>query len=129
MLVVTRKPGEVIVIGDPASPLGTVKVVEIHEFRASIGLDFPRHIRVHRAEIAAAIANGAESKRPAFVNFPMPPKAVVNIQVSDTDPLMALFDRLGKLYERLERGEILTVDEARQELGRILTLNEGERLG
>lgn len=66
---------------------------------------------------------------PPAPDKPGPPKAVVNIQVSDTDPLMALFDRLGKLYERLERGEILTVDEARQELGRILTLNEGERLG
>ena len=58
-----------------------------------------------------------------------PTRAVLNIQVSDTDPLLAFFDRLVKLQERLESGKILTVQEAADELGKILSLNEGERLG
>ncbi len=60
---------------------------------------------------------------------PQPPRAVVNIQVSDVDPLMAFVDRLTTLHRRMESGTITTVEQARDELGRILALQEGETLG
>lgn len=65
---------------------------------------------------------------PPAPDKPGPPKAVVNIQVSDTDPLMRFFERLVTLHRRMESGTVTTVEQARDELGHILTLNEGERL-
>lgn len=70
------------------------------------------------------------AKRPdRQVRHNKPPQALVNIQVSDADPLMAFIDRLVKLHERLERDEIHTVADARDELGKILAMQEGETLG
>lgn len=58
-----------------------------------------------------------------------PARAVVNFQVSDVDVLAAFLDRVVNLHGRLERGEVMTVQQAADELGKILSLNEGERLG
>lgn len=88
-----------------------------------------RGVCVDGLTLAPAAAVRYDLAVPPAPDKPGPPKAVVNIQVSDVDPLTRFFGRLVKLHDRLERGEILTVDEARDELGRILTLNEGERLG
>lgn len=55
MLVITRKEGEEIVIGDPAAPLGIVRIASIKGDRVRIALDFPREVPVHRSEVAAQI--------------------------------------------------------------------------
>lgn len=69
MLVLTRKEGETIVIGDPAAPLGTIKVVDIRGDRVRLGIDFPRDVAVHRQEVVDQIL--AEGKRPT--KEPPPP--------------------------------------------------------
>ena len=52
MLALTRRIGEEIVIGDPANPLGVVRVVEIHGDKVRLAFDFPRDMQINRKELA-----------------------------------------------------------------------------
>ena len=63
MLVITRREGEEVVIGDPAEPIGRVRIASIRGDRVRIAFDFPRHISVHRAEVAQEIADEALAER------------------------------------------------------------------
>jgi carbon storage regulator len=56
MLVITRREGEEVVIGDPTNPLGVIRIASIKGDRVRIALDFPREVAVHRREIATEIA-------------------------------------------------------------------------
>lgn len=47
MLVLTRKPGESIVIGNEV----TVTIVEMRNGQVRIGIEAPRSIEVHRKEV------------------------------------------------------------------------------
>ena len=55
MLVITRREGEEVVVGDPASPIGTVRVAAIRGDRVRLAFSFPREIDVHRREVADQI--------------------------------------------------------------------------
>jgi carbon storage regulator CsrA len=55
MLVITRREGEEVVIGDPNSPLGIVRIASIKGDRVRLAFDFPRNIDVHRREVANQI--------------------------------------------------------------------------
>lgn len=55
MLVITRREGEEIVIGDPKNPIGVVRIASIRGDRVRVALDFPREVQVHRREIADQI--------------------------------------------------------------------------
>ncbi|MBS0192383.1 MAG: carbon storage regulator [Phycisphaerales bacterium] len=55
MLVITRREGEEIVIGDPRNPLGVVRIASIKGERVRIAFDFPREVEIHRREIAEQI--------------------------------------------------------------------------
>lgn len=56
MLVITRREGEEIVIGDPRHPTGIVRIVGIKGDRVRVAFEFPREIEVHRREVADQIA-------------------------------------------------------------------------
>ena len=56
MLVITRREGEEVVIGDPNNPIGVIRIASIKGDRVRIALDFPREITVHRREVAVEIA-------------------------------------------------------------------------
>ncbi|MEE2912739.1 MAG: carbon storage regulator [Planctomycetota bacterium] len=56
MLVITRREGEEIVIGDPTKPMGVVRIASIKGDRVRVALDFPRDVAVHRSEVASQIA-------------------------------------------------------------------------
>lgn len=56
MLVITRREGEEIVIGDPRNPLGVVRIASIKGERVRVAFDFPREVEIHRREIAEQIA-------------------------------------------------------------------------
>ena len=59
MLVITRREGEEVVIGDPSAPIGGVRSVAIKGDRVRVAFDFPRTVEVHRREVADQIlANG-----------------------------------------------------------------------
>lgn len=51
MLVLTRRVGESVVIGDDV----VVTVLEVRSEGVRLGIDAPRHVRVHRSEVLAAV--------------------------------------------------------------------------
>ena len=56
MLVITRREGEEVVIGDPKNPIGVVRVASVKGERVRIAFDFPREVEINRREIANQIA-------------------------------------------------------------------------
>ncbi len=61
MLILTRKTGESIVIGDDV----VVTVVESSRDQVRLGVDAPRSISVHRQEVYAQISQENEAVRDA----------------------------------------------------------------
>lgn len=55
MLVITRREGEEVIIGDPSNPIGTVRIATIKGDRVRLAFSFPREIDVHRREVAEEI--------------------------------------------------------------------------
>lgn len=55
MLVITRREGEEVVIGDPRNPIGIVRIASIKGDRVRVAFEFPRTIEVHRREVANQI--------------------------------------------------------------------------
>lgn len=61
MLVITRREGEEVVIGDPRHPIGVVRIASVKGERVRIAFEFPREVEIHRREIADQIvAQGPE---------------------------------------------------------------------
>ena len=73
MLVITRREGEEIVIGDPRNPIGVVRIASIKGERARVPFDFPRDVEIHRREIADQIV----SEAPAVAGTIQPTTAAV----------------------------------------------------
>lgn len=65
MLVITRREGEEVVVGDPSHPLGVIRIAGVKGDRVRLAFDFPREVDVHRREIADQIA--AEREQPPVV--------------------------------------------------------------
>ncbi|GAB4545586.1 MAG: hypothetical protein Tsb0013_03580 [Phycisphaerales bacterium] len=61
MLVITRREGEEVVIGDPKNPLGVVRIANIKGDRVRIAFEFPREVDVHRREVADQIVSEGPS--------------------------------------------------------------------
>ena len=55
MLVITRREGEEVVIGDPGRPLGIVRVAGVKGDRVRLAFEFPREVDVHRRKVAEQI--------------------------------------------------------------------------
>lgn len=64
MLVITRREGEEVVIGDPHNPIGVVRIASIKGDRVRIAFDFPRQIDVHRREVANQILADGQDVAP-----------------------------------------------------------------
>ena len=62
MLVITRREGEEVVIGNPASPLGVVRIATIKGDRVRLAFEFPREVDVHRREVADQIIAGGKDE-------------------------------------------------------------------
>lgn len=62
MLALTRRIGEEIVIGDPAKPLGVIRVVDIHGDKVRLSFDFPRETQINRRELAEQKARQARGE-------------------------------------------------------------------
>ncbi|MEM1353957.1 MAG: carbon storage regulator [Planctomycetota bacterium] len=65
MLALTRRVGEEVVIGDPDSPLGMIRVVEIHGDKVRLAFDFPKTIDVNRKELADQKRKNGDRKHDA----------------------------------------------------------------
>jgi carbon storage regulator len=74
MLIITRRAGERIVIGDDI----TVQVLEVQGNTARIGIEAPKSLPVYREEIWAAVKreNEAAAKASADTTVPRPNAAV-----------------------------------------------------
>jgi len=59
MLVITRREGEEVVIGDPRNPIGIVRIASVKGERVRIAFEFPREVEIHRREIADQIVTQA----------------------------------------------------------------------
>lgn len=55
MLVITRREGEEVVIGNPENPIGVVRIASIKGDRVRVAFEFPRDVSVHRREVANQI--------------------------------------------------------------------------
>ena len=64
MLVITRRDGEEVIIGDPAAPLGIVRIAAIKGDRVRLAFEFPREVKVHRREVAEQIMAAEKSGNP-----------------------------------------------------------------
>lgn len=66
MLVLTRRAGESIVIGDDVR----VVILDVHGDTVRVGIDAPRSVQVHRAEVYAEVqaANAAAVSKEADVD-------------------------------------------------------------
>jgi carbon storage regulator len=53
MLVLSRRPGESVVLGEDI----TITVLEVRGDVVRVGIDAPRSVRVHRAELLAELAD------------------------------------------------------------------------
>ena len=60
MLVLTRKLGEVIRVGDAV----TVRVLEVRGNQVRLGVEAPADVRIYREEIYRAIREAGESPHP-----------------------------------------------------------------
>lgn len=61
MLILTRRVGEVLVIGDSIK----VTVLSVQGNQVRIGIDAPKDVAVHREEVAERIKRGEDMRRPA----------------------------------------------------------------
>ncbi|KRB79939.1 carbon storage regulator [Nocardioides sp. Root190] len=65
MLVLSRRVGESVVIGSGSPDAVTITVLEVRGDVVRIGIDAPRSVAVHRAELLAELADtNAESASP-----------------------------------------------------------------
>lgn len=78
MLILTRKSGEAIRIGDHI----TLKVIEIRGNQVRIGIDAPRALAVHREEIYALIQ---EQNLAAAQSSPVNPEIVMSVWKEQND--------------------------------------------
>ncbi len=69
MLVITRREGEEVVIGDPRNPIGVVRIASVKGERVRVAFDFPREVEIHRREIAEQILaeDEAGEKKPDVI--------------------------------------------------------------
>jgi carbon storage regulator len=67
MLALTRKPGQVIVIGDVPNKI-EIMVVRVDGDKVRIAIDAPRDIPVHRLEVYEEIRRVAETPLPPSEN-------------------------------------------------------------
>ena len=68
MLVLTRKHGERILIGEDIE----VVVLEIHGRRVKLGIRGPSEVPIHRQELSARIARDGPTRRPSAGCRPAP---------------------------------------------------------
>ncbi|GAB4387096.1 MAG: hypothetical protein Kow0022_18210 [Phycisphaerales bacterium] len=79
MLVITRREGEEVVIGDPKNPIGIVRIASVKGERVRVAFEFPREIEIHRREIADQIVDEGTSAT-ADVIGEIKPVAAAGIQ-------------------------------------------------
>jgi len=83
MLVITRREGEEVVVGDPKNPLGVVRIASIKGDRIRLAFDFPRTIDVHRREVAEQIAAEIDRQPP---EVEVPAAGRITDRLSDAAP-------------------------------------------
>mgnify|MGYP001142001812 CR=1 FL=1 len=73
MLALTRRPGEEIVIGDPANPMGVIRIVDIHGDKVRLSFDFPLDVKINRRELAEQKARQQRENNDSSTSAQEPP--------------------------------------------------------
>lgn len=81
MLIISRKPGEKITIGDDT----VITLVEIKENQVRLGIEAPRHISVHRQEVYDRIRRANLASSEIDVSQMMKASAALKIDRSDKE--------------------------------------------
>jgi carbon storage regulator len=66
MLIITRRPGEKIMLGDDV----VIEIIEVSGSSVRIGIDAPRSVRVFREEIWRAVRDENTAAADATVELP-----------------------------------------------------------
>lgn len=94
MLILTRRIGETIVIGDDIK----VNVLGIKGGQVRIGIDAPKDVSVHRSEIADRISAGLEKgEKPSETEKPIQYEAALDL----------LIDKPKKVGDLKERNQVI----------------------
>jgi len=71
MLIITRRPGEKIILGEDV----TITVMEVSGQTVRIGIDAPKSLSIYREEIWAAVKDENQAAARGDVTLPkLPPK-------------------------------------------------------
>lgn len=99
MLILSRSPGESLIIGEGEDRI-TLVVAGINGHQIKLGIDAPRHIPVHRQEIYERIQQEKVGARPAYQPKPeAKPKAEPNPK-SNSKPKPTISLRTRRLNPR-----------------------------
>jgi carbon storage regulator len=66
MLIITRRPGEKVMLGDDI----VIEVIEVSGSSVRIGIDAPKSVRVYREELWRAVKAENEAAASADANLP-----------------------------------------------------------
>ena len=66
MLIITRRPGEKVMLGDDV----VIEVIEVSGSSVRIGIDAPKSVRVYREELWRAVKAENEAAARADANLP-----------------------------------------------------------
>jgi carbon storage regulator len=66
MLIITRRPGEKVMLGDDI----VIEVIEVSGSSVRIGIDAPKSVRVYREELWRAVKAENEAAARADANLP-----------------------------------------------------------
>ena len=77
MLILTRRVGESIIIGDEV----TITIVEAGRDQVRVGIDAPRSVAVHRQEVYAEITRENEAARAADTTGVVPNRPVTSAEL------------------------------------------------
>lgn len=86
MLVLGRKAGESIIIGDSI----TVKIVSVEGDHVKIGIEAPRHVQIHRQEIYETIQQENKLAGLAKPNIPLEQLRQLGLRAAKGDKHMKI---------------------------------------
>ena len=82
MLVIKRKPGEKITIGEDT----VITLLEVRENHVRLGIEAPRHISVHRQEVYDRIKKANQASSRIDPSAMMAAAAVLKLDLKEKEP-------------------------------------------
>ena len=81
MLIIARKPGEKITIGDDT----VITLLEVKDNQVRLGIEAPRHITIHRQEVYDRIKTANQASAGIELSAMMEASAVLKLDPKDKE--------------------------------------------